>query len=200
MTVLRIVVSACATVWPRAMRRAVAACLLLALALVGAGARAQNPGVELNHLSLQRLDAGLALDFNARVVLPRAVEDAVQRGIPLYFVAEAKLYRSRWYWRDQRVARTQRTWRLTYQPLSDQWRVSLGGLGQTYTSLAEALTAISSAARWKIADPSQLDGDDRYYVEFSYRLDTSQLPRPMQIGIGGQADWSLGVERTLRVE
>ena len=40
----------------------------------------------------------------------------------------------------------------------------------------------------------------RYYVEFSFKLDTSQLPRPMQFGIGGQADWTLGVERTLRVE
>ena len=93
-----------------------------------------------------------------------------------------------------------RSWRLSYQPLSDSWRVSLGGLAQSHATLAEALVALSSSARWKIADNSQIEPDERYYVEFSYKLDTSQLPGPMQFGIGGQADWTLVVERTIKVE
>ena len=56
-----------------------------------------------------------------------------------------------------------------------------------------------AARSWRIADLSQLDPDSRYYVEFSYRLDTSQLPRPMQLDLGGQAEWTLGVERTCSV-
>jgi hypothetical protein len=47
---------------------------------------------------------------------------------------------------------------------------------------------------------AQIDPDARHYVEFSFRLDTSQLPSPMQIGLPGSAEWSLGVERTVRVE
>ena len=187
-----------ATAWlrwgPRTMRVLAAAWLL---ALAGA---AQAQGIELTHLTLQRLDVGLTVDFNTTIQLPRPVEEALQRGVPLYFVAEARVYRHRWYWRDLRVARAQRAWRLSYQPLSDNWRVSLGGLAQSHATLAEALTALNSSARWKIADNSQIDPDERYYVEFSYKLDTSQLPRPMQFGIGGQADWTLGVERTLKVE
>jgi hypothetical protein len=35
-------------------------------------------------------------------------------------------------------------------------------------------------------------------VEFTYRLDTTLLPRPMQIGIGGQPEWTLLVEKTER--
>jgi hypothetical protein len=193
------IVSVCLRWGLRAMRGSAAACLALAV-LLAAAAPARAEGVELTHLALQKLDPGLTLDFNVRVALPRAVEDALQRGVPLYFVADATLYRHRWYWRDLRVARAQRSWRLSYQPLSDNWRVSLGGLAQTYPTLADAITALSSAARWKIADNSQIDPDERYYVEFSYKLDTSQLPRPMQFGIGGQGDWSLGVERTVRVE
>ena len=180
------------------LRRWAAAALVLLLALGGGVVRAE--GISLTHLSLQRLDAGLTLDFNIRVELPRVVEDALQRGVPMYFVAEATVYRHRWYWRDERVARASRSWRLSYQPLSDSWRVSLGGLAQSHPSLQEAVTALSSSARWKIADNSQIDPDERYYVEFSYKLDTSQLPGPMQFGIGGQADWTLGVERTVRVE
>lgn len=182
------------------MRGGAAACLALGLLLGLQAQPARAEGVELTHLTLQRLDAGLSLDFNVRVSLPHVVEDALQRGVPLYFVAEANLYRHRWYWRDQRVARASRAWRLSFQPLSDNWRVSLGGLAQTYPSLSDAITALSSSARWKIADNSQIDPDERYYVEFSYKLDTSQLPRPMQFGIGGQGDWTLGVERTVRIE
>ena len=185
------------TLLPRLATARLLAWLLLAL-FIALPARAQ--GIELTSLALQKLDAGLTLDFTARVQLPHAVEDAVQRGVPVYFIAEANVYRHRWYWRDQRVARASRSWRLSYQPLSDTWRVSLGGLAQTHGTLPDALAAMSGAARWKIADHSQIDPDERYYVEFSYKLDTSQLPGPMQFGIGGQADWSLGVERTIKVE
>jgi hypothetical protein len=176
---------------------------LLALALVCAAlapdaARAQ--GVELVTLQASRGDGILALDFTARLNLPRAVEDALQRGVPVYFVAEAQLLRARWYWRDERVARVQRSWRVAYQPLTSSWRVGLGGLNQTYATLAEALASATRSGGWKLADLAQLDPDKAYYVEFSYRLDTSQLPGPMQFGLGGGADWAVGVSRVLKVE
>ncbi|MGL6112580.1 MAG: DUF4390 domain-containing protein [Rubrivivax sp.] len=176
-------------------------CLVLVLLLwvLGAGSlRAQ--GVDLAVLQLQRQEGELTLDFDARTSLPKAVEDAMQRGVPVYFVAEAALYRSRWYWRDERVARVQRSWRVAYQPLTSTWRVGFGGFNQSFQSLGEAMAAASRSTRWKLAELSQLEPDSRYYLDFSYRLDNSQLPGPMQLGLGAQADWVLGVERTLRVE
>jgi hypothetical protein len=164
-------------------------------------ARAQ--GVELATLHTSRAEGALNLEFVARVNLPRAVEDALQRGVPLYFVAEAQLLRNRWYWRDERVARVARSWRVAYQPLTSTWRVGLGGLNQTYASLTEALTTASRSAGWKLAELSQLDPDKNYYLEFSYRLDISQLPGPMQFGLGGlggPGDWSVGAARVLKVE
>ena len=53
-------------------------------------------------------------------------------------------------------------------------------------------------AAWKIAEPAQYEEGSRHYVEFSYRLDTNLLPRPLQIGIGGQPDWTLVVEKFQR--
>jgi hypothetical protein len=186
------------TAGPRATRApAWLVWLLLALALAAAPARGQ---AELSTLDFQRGEHGLQIDFAVRVTLPRAVEEALQRGVPLYFVADARVYRTRWYWRDERVARASKSWRLSYQPLTSTWRVSQGGLHQSYSSLAEALAPLSRSARWKIAEPGQIEADARHYLEFQWRLDTSQLPPPMQIGIGGQADWQLGVERTLRLE
>jgi hypothetical protein len=98
------------------------------------------------------------------------------------------------------VARVQRSWRVAYQPLTATWRVSLGGLNQNLPSLAEALASASRSAGWKLADLAQLDPDKSYYLEFSYRLDSSQLPGPMQFGLGGQGEWAVGVSRVIKVE
>jgi hypothetical protein len=174
---------------------ALAAVLWLALA-----APVHAQGVELATLQTSRGDGALNLEFAARVTLPRAVEDALHHGVPIYFVAEAQLLRNRWYWRDERVARVSRSWRIAYQPLTGFWRVGLGGLNQTYTTLTEALIAASRSAGWRLAELSQLDADKSYYLEFSYRLDTSQLPGPMQFGLGGQNDWAVGAARAIKVD
>ena len=172
----------------------------LGLAATSLPAWASAPAIELLTLRLQRVDGALSLDFAARIHLSRAVEEALQRGVPVYFTAQAQLLRNRWYWRDERVARVQRTWRLAFQPLTSSWRVGFGGLNQTQATLEEALASLSRLSDWKIADLAQVDPDSRHYVEFSFRLDTSQLPGPMQFGLTTQADWTLGVERTLRLE
>jgi hypothetical protein len=161
---------------------------------------AWGQGVELATLKTSRGDGGLNLEFVARVTLPKAVEDAMRSGVPIYFLAEAQLLRGRWYWRDERVSRLSRSWRVAYQPLTGAWRVGLGGLNQSYPSLADALTAASSSSGWRLSDLSQIDSDKAYTVEFSYRLDTTQLPGPMQLGLGGQADWSVGISRVLKVQ
>jgi hypothetical protein len=153
--------------------------------------------VELATLALRREDGALTLEFVARLTLSRAVEDALMRGVPVYFVAQATLLRRRWYWRDERIARVRRTWRLAFQPLTGTWRVGLGALTQTYDTLNEAMAALSAAGGWRITDLSEIDAASRYYVDFSYRLDTTQLPSPLQITLTGQTDWVLRIEREL---
>jgi len=159
-------------------------------------ARAQ--GVDLSALELRASEGALTLEFSARLTLSRAIEDALRRGVPMYFELDARLYRSRWYWRDERVSHVARSYRLSYQPLTGSWRVGLGALGQSYPTLSDALAVISRVSGWRLAEASQLDSGQRYYVEFSYRLDASQLPQPLQIGLGNE--WSLGTARELKVD
>ena len=175
-------------------------CALVAWVLALSALTAQAQGVELLTLQATRAEGAVNLEFSARVALPRAADDALQKGVPLYFVAEATLLRNRWYWRDERMARLSRSWRLAFQPLTGAWRVSLGGLHQTYASLDEALAAVSRSGGWRLIDADRLERDGSYYVEFSYRLDSSQLPGPMQFGLGGGGDWAVGVSRTLRID
>ncbi len=154
---------------------------------------------EITSFELVRNEEGVLLNYAVNLELSRSVDDALSKAIPLFFVAEAEVFRSRFYWRDQRVAHAVRVWRIVYQPLTSTYRVTFLGLSQNYSSKEEALAAISRGAQWKLAEPAQIDDGSRHYVEFEYRLDTSLLPRPMQIGIGGQADWSMSVRRSQRI-
>lgn len=170
--------------------------LVLSLSLP---ARADG-SIDLTTFDISRSEGTLLVDFVAKPVLSKAVEDAMQRGVPVYFVAQAALYRSRWYWRDERVARVTRTWRLSYQPLTSNWRLGFGPLTQSYPTAEEALDMAARASRWKLAELDQMDPSEKYYVEFSYRLDNNQLPRPMQLDLAAQADWQLSVERKVKLE
>nr|WP_315496654.1 DUF4390 domain-containing protein [uncultured Rhodoferax sp.] len=173
---------------------------LFLLVLLGLAARpALAEGVELTQLSTQRSEEGLELSFSTRFELPRAAEDALMKGVPIYFVAEANVLRNRWYWRDARTARASRTWRLAWQPLTRQFKVSTGGLNQSFSTLAEALVSLRSVSAWRIAESRDLEDEGRFYLEFSYRLDTSQLPKPMQIGLGSPQGWGLNIERTVNL-
>ncbi len=160
-------------------------------------------GVEVIELKASRDDdMSIGLDYHLRVTLPAPVEAAVLRGVPIYFTAQASLWRSRWYWRDERVARATRQWRLSYQPLTSAWRVSQGGLGQSFPSLGEALSTMTHSTGWRIVDGREIEPDGHHYVDFIWRLDTTQLPRPMQIGLGsiaGASEWSLSVERKVQL-
>lgn len=173
---------------------------LLALALLLAGVAVQAQGVELATLKASRADGALNLEFAARVTLPRTVEEALSRGVPVYFVAEATLFQNRWYWRDARLARVSRSWRVAFQPLTGTWRVGLGGISQTHATLADALAAATSSAGWKLADLAAIEGEKSLYVEFEFKLDTTQLPGPMQFGLSTAGEWALGVTRTMRVD
>lgn len=168
------------------------------LALCPRTARAD--AVELSSFSVAREDEGVMLSYVANFELPPSVENALHRGVALHFEAHAALLQSRWYWRDKRVANATLGWRLSYQPLTRTYRVGTGGLNQNFDTLAEALDSMRRRSRWKIADAALLDADGGYYVEFAFHLNTGMLPRPMQIGIGGETAWSLSVERTQRLD
>ena len=161
---------------------------------------------EITQLRVERADDGVYLSANVRFDVPAVVEDALLKGIAIFFVVEADIYRDRWYWTDPRVASAARTLRLAYQPLTGRWRVNIvsglitsssglrATLNQNYETLPEALSAIQRLTRWKIADASEIEVDANYALELNFRLDLSQLPRPFQIGVAGQRDWTISAQ------
>ena len=164
--------------------------------------------IEINALSAERGAEGIVLSAQIRLDLPGQLDDALQKGIPLFFVAEATVLRDRWYWTDKEVSRATRYLRLAYHPLTRRWRLLVSNapitntgavLGQSFDSREDALAAIERIAGWKITDAAEIDGAPRYTVTLRFRLDLAQLPRPVQIGGFGQEEGSLEAARSLRL-
>lgn len=183
-------------------------CGLLLLFLGASAAWGQVNHAEVTQLQVERTEEGVVLSATVRFDLPQVVEDALAKGIPMYFLAEATIYRDRWYWYDKRVAFATRHMRLTYQPLTRRWRLQVSSspitqsglvLGQTFETREEAVAAIQRVSRWRIADAADVDPDATHNIDFRFRLDMSQLPRPFQIGAVGQAEWIILAVRNQRL-
>lgn len=188
--------------WKSAVPERLLRILRLALWLLAMPlAQAQN-AVDLQQLRADRAGGEVLVSASVVFELPGVVEDALLKGIPLFFMLEADLLQERWYWSDKRVAGVQRQLRLAYQPLTRRWRVNAttapGGdssqglaLSQNFDSLAEALATVKKISRWKVSDLSESEASAKYRVEFRFRLDLGQLPRPFQIGAIGQSEWDI---------
>lgn len=193
---------------PWAHRRLGAVLLCLLALLWQAWSAPAHSADALASLELERGQGALFLSASLRLQLPQLVEEALLKGIAMHFVAEVDVVRERWYWSNKKIAQTQRYLRLSYQPLTRRWRLvqasqpfaasGLGVmLGQNFDELADALAVLQRIARWRVVPAGVLDDAEPYLVHFSFRLDLSQMPRPLQWGVLGRSDWNLHIERSL---
>ncbi len=182
------------------------ACLLAVLPVSAAAA----PNAEVTELHLVRGEDGIYLNAAVDFVLPQLVEDVLDKGIAIFFVAEAEIYTERWYWTDRKVGHATRHMRLAYQPLTRRWRLNVSPvpitnagfgalLSQNYESLDDALDAVKRVGRLRLADMTEVGDAQAYLTTFRFRLDTSQLPRPFQIGVVGLVDWNIATDVTVRL-
>jgi hypothetical protein len=169
-----------------------------------------QPLTTLQQTTLARNEEGLFLTAVVVYEPSASVAEAVARSVPLYFVAQADVMRERWYWADQRVASASRTYRLAYQPLTRRWRVSVAAgsgpagslqyaLHQNHDSLKQALAAVTRLYGWKVAEAEALNGSGHHYLNFQFKLDMALLPRPFQLDMNAQTDWTIDLRRTFAV-
>lgn len=185
-------------------------CFAVGMMQAASAAHAQGVATVISAMQVARTEEGVQLSAQVKFELPAFVEDALRKGIPLFFVAESEVTRDRWYWYDKKIAIATRQMRLSFQPLTRRWRLNvssgaLGGTGlgvslpQYFDSLADALAKIQRISHWKIAELAEVEQDARYAVEFRFKLDVSQLPRPFQIGLIGNSDWSISAVKSMRL-
>ncbi|MDH4450439.1 MAG: DUF4390 domain-containing protein [Rhodoferax sp.] len=178
----------------------------LALLFAVLNGYAQTP-VEISQWEVERGTEDLTLSVQLQFDLSVAVEEALQKGVPLYFRAEADVLKERWYWYDKLQTSATRQYKLAYQPLTKRWRLNVSAgvganagqglaLSQNFDSLPQAIESIKRVSKWRIAGAQDLDPHSRYRLDFRFQLDVSQLPRPFQIGVLGQTDWDISISRS----
>lgn len=182
--------------------------LVLFWASLALPAWAQGSGVEFTQFKLEKTPEQLQLSSAVQFELAPPVEEALLKGVPLFFVVEADLLRERWYWMDRKVAHPSRHMRLSFQPLTRRWRLAWSqgpfgaatqnALSQNFETLPDALSAVRRLSGWPLTELAELDPGAKYRLELRFYLDLAQLPRPLQIGALGQSDWNLNATLTYR--
>ncbi|MGB7536699.1 MAG: DUF4390 domain-containing protein, partial [Azonexus sp.] len=119
----------------------------------------------------------------------------VTKGVVMYFVVDFEMTRPRWYWLDEKLISRSQTYRLSYHALTRQYRLSTGGLHQSFDSLSDALRMLSRLRNWLVidkgAEKTGVRAGETYTAALRMRLDINQLPRPFQIAALGNKDWNL---------
>lgn len=158
--------------------------LLVTQLALAAGISLRNPQLVLEDGEYVA-SADFNINFNPRL------EEAVNKGVVLYFSAEFELSKSRWYWFDEQILRRSKTYQLYYHALTRQYRVSTGGLHQSFQTLEEALRVMSRLRQWVVAEQSEIRVAQTGMAGLRLRLDLTQMPKTFQVSALSNKDWNL---------
>ena len=147
---------------------------------------------EIRNVALVLADDTYVLNADIIAELTPLLADVVARGVSLYFVTEFELAAPRWYWLDEEIVTKSLTYRLSYQSLTRQYRLTTGALHQNFGSLDEALRTMLRIRNWSVAERAALRVGRSYNAALRFRLDVAELPKPLQVSALGRKDWSLG--------
>ena len=70
-------------------------------------------GIAVSSAAIEPADDGWNLEAAFDVQFSQRLEEAVNRGVPLYFVVEFELSRPRWYWFDEKPVRLSQTYKIS---------------------------------------------------------------------------------------
>ncbi len=176
---------------PMLRRLRAAAAVALVLALLAASGFAAAEGIAVRGATLELNDDGWQLEANFDVQFSSRLEEAVNRGVPLYLVVDFEISRPRWYWFDEKPIQASQTYKISYTPLLRQYRLSMGSQYQNFTRFDEVTRVLSRRRGWQIADKGAFKKDQVYQASLRMRLDTAQLPKPFQLNAVASRDWTL---------
>ncbi len=165
---------------------------LMALSIFSTAVSAE--GIKIKSFELEKADNDWLLNASFQIELSPGLEDAVQKGVVLYFQTDFELSRSRWYWFDERPVVAQRQSRLSYQPLTQQYRIASDGFTFSAKTISEALQAVGSIGGWRVIEGNQLDPSRAYTAGLHMSLDLSKLPKPFQVNALNNREWNISSE------
>ncbi len=175
----------------------------LAIISIGSSA-ALADGISVRKAEIRLTEEGYQLSANFDIRLSLLLEQALTHGISLNFASEFILTRSRWYWLDEVVSKSEETTKLSYNALTRQYRIKRGSLFQNFSSLEDALRALGNQLSVTIPAEninsnvgyitSLISSNSNYTAYARMKLDVSQLPKPLQVNALTSDEWKLDSE------
>lgn len=150
--------------------------------------------ITFQKINLRPVEKAWVLDATLALELSPALEQLVVKGVTLQFVTEFQLTKSRWYWFDAKTVEVQRVSKISYQALTNQYRVTLGNFSLTAANLKQALAAVRTIEDWAVIEASAIDPNQTYQAAVRMRLDTNQLAKPFQVNAINSRSWNLQSE------
>jgi hypothetical protein len=161
---------------------------------VAGTARAASDVVTVKSAEIRADEDDYVLNAEFGLSLNPTLEEALMKGVPLYFVLELEISRPRWYWLDEKVLTATTMYRVAWNALTLQYRVSSGLFAQTLYTLEEVERFLSRVTSRAIARRDQLQKGAKYDAALRFRLDVNQLPKPFQVNALTSRDWTLQSE------
>ena len=156
-------------------------------------------GIDVSRAEARITDGGqLSVSSRFQTELPDQLKQVLRRGVPLNFTLGWQLsaptvasYRFKF---DQLIGDDSNIYyKLTFHPLTNRYRVTVGAFSTDYDTLDAALRAIGAVANWKVLHKGTLSGTEARETKAEIRLllSTSKLPKPFQINVLTSKNWHL---------
>jgi hypothetical protein len=162
------------------------------IVLVPPIARADTINVQSAEMRME--EDGYYLNAEFDLAINPTLEEALHKGVALYFELELEVTRPRWYWFDDKVLAYSTQYRVSYSPLTRQYRVASGLLSLNFDSIDEVQRFLSRVTSRQVARRDQLPKGARLDAAVRLRLDTNQLPKPFQVNALASREWTLQSE------
>ena len=168
--------------------------LLLAVSLNAAG-----EGISATRAEAKLTHAGqLSISSRFRTDLPDQLKEALKQGVPLHFNLSWQLSApsmSSYKFKFDQLLNNDSTiqYKLSFHPLTNRYRVTVGTFSTEYDTLETALRAVGAVANWKVLSKGALSDvaakDTK--AEIRLLLTTAKLPKPFQINALTSKNWHL---------
>lgn len=168
--------------------------LLLAVSLNAAG-----EGISATRAEAKLTHAGqLSVSSRFRTELPDQLKEALKQGVPLHFNLSWQLSApsmSSYKFKFDQLLNNDSTiqYKLSFHPLTNRYRVTVGTFSTEYDTLETALRAVGAVANWKVLSKGALSDvaakDTK--AEIRLLLTTAKLPKPFQINALTSKNWHL---------
>ena len=143
---------------------------------------------ELTGTDQQLFGNELIIKPQFKLSVSKKIEEAINNGIVITFVVQAKLMQNQDWWFDSPISSKIQTFKLRYFTLSRQYQLNNISLNikQNFASLDQLLQFLATQTEFGFTDFTP-----NHYLETRIFLDKQALPSTMQLPIVFDQDWNI---------